>query len=567
MFPAVRGMHYMVAAGNNLEVAAGIRILAKGGNAVDAGVATVLAAAITENDHFGLGGEMPLLVKMNGKPVVVVSGVGTAPALATVDYFKTRKPEPWEEQASMPPVPANGILAATVPGVFDGLMLALQKYGTMSFAQVAAPALEYARGFPTTEVLSNYIQASQQYLNLWPVSLKFFEPDGHVPAPGEVFREPSLAHTFEELIAAEKKARGNRAVKIEAVRRYFYRGPVAKRIGAFSEKNGGLLRASDMAAYHAKIDEPRSTTYRGYTIEKPGFWTQGPVMLEALNILEGYDLKAMGHNSPQYLHTVIEAVKLAFADRDRYYGDPDFSKIPEATLLSKDYAAERRKLIDPNHASMESRPGAFGGPIEMPSSSTPTSGVADTTCANAVDAQGNVFSATPSGAWLPSVIAGDTGIPLGTRLQSFVTTPGHANTLAPGKRPRVTLSPTIVLKDGKPILALSTPGGDNQDQALLQALLNMIDFGMSPQAAVESPRFQSEHYYASFANHEFIPGRLDIESRIPRETIEALMKLGHKVVVMGPWSNPSAPTVIHLAGDGVLEGAADPRRGRFVFGY
>jgi gamma-glutamyltranspeptidase/glutathione hydrolase len=567
MYPAVRGTHFMVGAGNNLEVAAGIRVLQQGGNAVDAGVATVLAAAITENDHFGLGGEMPLLVKMNGKPVVVISGVGTAPALATVDYYRSRKPEAWEEKVGMPPVPANGILAATVPGVFGGLMLALEKFGTMSFAQVAAPALGYTQGFPTPEILSNYIRSSQQYLDLWPVSLKFFEPEGHVPAPGEVFHAPALTSTFKELMTAEKKAHGNRVAKIEAVRKYFYSGPIAKRIGEFSEKNGGLLRASDMAAYHPKLDEPRSTTYRGYTIEKPGFWTQGPVMLEALNILEGFDLKSMGHNSPKYLHTVIEAVKLAFADRDRYYGDPDFSKIPEETLLSKDYAAERRKLIDPDHASMESRPGTFGGPIEMPKSATPSLGVGDTTCANAVDAQGNVFSATPSGAWLPSVIAGDTGIPLGTRLQSFVTTPGHANTLAPGKRPRVTLSPTIVLKDGKPVLALSTPGGDNQDQALLQTLLNIIDFGMTPQAAVESPRFQTEHFYASFANHEFVPGKLNVESRLPRETIEALIALGHKVNVSGPWSNASAPTVIHMIADGVLEGAADPRRGRFIFGY
>jgi gamma-glutamyltranspeptidase / glutathione hydrolase len=567
MFPAVRGTHFMVGAGNNLEVAAGIRILEQGGNAVDAGVATVLAAAVTENDHFGFGGEMPLLIKMNGKPVVVVSGVGTAPALATIDFYRSRQPEPWEEKATMPPIPANGILAATVPGVFGGLMLALEKFGTMSFAQVAAPALGYTRGFPAPEILSNYIRSSQQYLNLWPASLKFFEPEGHVPEPGEIFRAESLTHTFEQLIAAEKKAHGKRAAKIETVRKYFYSGPIAKRIGEFSESNHGLLRASDMANYHPKLDEPRSTSYRGYTIEKPGFWTQGPVMLEALNILEGFDLKSMGHNSPKYLHTVIEAVKLAFADRDRYYGDPDFSKIPEETLLSKDYAAERRKLIDPDHASMESRPGSFGGPIQMPSSTTPTSGIADTTCANAVDAQGNVFSATPSGAWLPSVIAGDTGIPLGTRLQSFVTTPGHPNMLAPGKRPRVTLSPTIVLKDGKPVLALSTPGGDNQDQALLQTLLNIIDFGMSPQAAVESPRFQTEHFYASFANHEFIPGKLNVESRLPRETVEALIALGHKVNVAGAWSNASAPTVIHILADGVLEGAADPRRGRFIFGY
>ncbi len=566
MFPAVRGTRFMLGGGNNLVVAAGTQILEHGGNAVDAGVAATLAASITELDHFGIGGEMPLLIKMKDQPVVVISGVGTAPALATDKFFNSRAPEPWEEKATMPPIPANGILAATVPGVFDGLMLALEKYGTMSFAQVSAPALGYTRGFPTTEILALYIDNTQQYLHLWPVSLKFFEPRLQVPKPGEIFTEPALTQTLESLAQAEKKAHGNRAAKIEAVRNYFYRGPIAKSIGDFSAKNGGLLRYEDMAAFHAEIDTPRTTTYRGYTINKPGFWTQGPVMLEALNILEGYDLKAMGHNSPEYLHTLVEAVKLAFADRDRYYGDPKFSKIPEDTLLSKEYAAERRKLIDPAHASLESRPGAFGGPLPMPQSSTPTSGVADTTCVDAVDAQGNVFSATPSGAWLPSVIAGDTGIPLGTRLQCMlVNLPAHANSLGAGKRPRVTLSPTLVLKDGQPVFALSTPGGDNQDQALLQVLLNMIEFSMSPQMAVEAPRFQTEQFYASFANHEFVAGKLNVEDRLPKATIDKLAALGHKMNVAGPWSNGSAPVVIEMGG-GVLQGGADPRRGRFIYG-
>jgi gamma-glutamyltranspeptidase/glutathione hydrolase len=436
----------------------------------------------------------------------------------------------------------------------------------MSFSQVVAPALGYTRGFPTPDILATYIKTSQPYLELWPVSMKFFQPQGHAPVSGEVFAEPSLTRTFETLIGVEKKAHGKRAAKIEAIRNYFYRGPLAKQIGEFSEKNGGLLRYEDMAGFHAEIDTPRTATYRGYTVNKPGFWSQGPVMLQALNILEGYDLKAMGHNSPKYLHTVVEAVKLAFADRDRYYGDPKFSKIPEETLLSKDYAAERRKLIDPAHASMDSVPGAFGVPLTMAKTTAPTEGVADTTCVNTVDAQGNFFSATPSGAWLPSVIAGDTGIPLGTRLQVLlVNSPTHPNALAAGKRPRVTLSPTMLLKDGKPFLEMSTPGGDNQDQAMLQVLLNIIDFGMTPQQAVEAPRFQTEHFYASFANHEFIAGKLNVENRIPRETSDALSALGHKVTVAGPWSNVSAPVVIELDG-GVLLGAADPRRGRFVFG-
>jgi gamma-glutamyltranspeptidase/glutathione hydrolase len=566
MFPAVRASHEMVGAGNNFEVEAGYRILQQGGNAVDAGVAAALAGTVTEQDHFGMGGEIPIIIKMAGKPAIIISGVGTAPKLATAEYFNTRKAEPWEDPGHQPPIPEKGILCATVPGVFDGLMLALEKYGTMSFAQVVAPALERADGFPITEVFSNYIRANEPVLKLWPTSTAFFLPGGKVPERGTVFHEPVLAAMLRELVAVEKKSKGKREAKIVAVRNYFYQGSIAKRVGEFSAKNGGLIRYEDMAGFHAELDKPRTTTYRGYEIVKPGFWTQGPVMLEMLNMLESYDLKAMGHNSPEYLHTVVEAAKLAFADRDRYYGDPKFSKIPEETLLSKEYAAERRKLIDPDHASMESRPGSFGGPAPMPPQTvSPTQGVQDTTCVNAVDRNGNVFSSTPSGGWLPSVIAGDTGIPFTSRLQTLLTISGHPNSLEAGKRPRVTLSPTLILKDGKPVYALSTPGGDNQDQALLQTVLNLIDFGMSPQEAVEAPRFQTEHFYASFAMHEFIPGKLNLEGRITKQTADRLTALGHKVNITGEWSNASAPTVIHIA-DGVLEGGADPRRGRFIFG-
>ena len=567
MFPPVRGTREMVGAANNFEVEAGFRILAAGGNAVDAGVATTLAAAVTEQARFGLGGEMPLLVKMTGRPVVAISGVGVAPAKATVDFYRNRKPESWEDPNHMAPIPAVGILAATVPGVFDGLMTALQQYGTMSFAQVSAPAREYAQGFPIGEEFTAFIRNNQKLLELWPASAAFFLPGGEPPKLGEVFREPTLAKTLKELVRAEKKARGNRARKIQAVRDLFYRGSIARRVADFSEKNGGLIAYEDLKNFKAEIGEPKTAAYRGYDVFKPGFWSQGPVLLQALNILEGFDLKAMGHNSPKYLHTVLEAAKLAFADRDRYYGDPNFSEIPESTLLSKEYAAARRALIDPEHASMEHRPGDFGAPMDLSSQSPGVTGsVQDTTCVNVVDRFGNVFSATPSGAWLPSVIAGDTGIPFTTRLQSFVLTPGHANQLGPGKRPRVTLSPTIVLKDGKPYLAMSTPGGDNQDQALLQVLLNIIDFGMSPQEAVEAPRFQGDHFYASFAHHEFTPGRVNLEGRIPKQTADALSSMGHTVRVTGDWSNGSAPTVIQIRDDGVRQGGADPRRSRYIFG-
>jgi gamma-glutamyltranspeptidase/glutathione hydrolase len=568
MFPPVRGTREMVGAANNFEVEAGYRILTAGGNAVDAGVAAILAAGVTEQARFGLGGEMPLLLKMKDKPVVAVAGVGTAPALATVEAYKQRGPEPWERPGRMVPIPVHGVRGALVPGVMSGLLVALEQYGTKSFAEVVAPAIEYAGGFPLGEEFANFLRRDRPVLELWPTSTEFFLPAGKLTVAGEIFREPALAATLRSMAEVERKTRGNREKKIRAVHDYFYGGAIAKEISAFSEANGGYLRYEDMRKFRADVEAPRSITYRGYEIYKPGFWSQGPVMLQALAILEGFDLRAMGHNSPEYLHTVVEAVKLAFADRDRHYGDPKFSKIPEETLLSEGYARERRASIDRAHASMEHRPGTLQN-----SSSSVRSGsdrelgivVQDTTCVNVVDRNGNFFSATPSGAWLPSVIAGKTGIPLSSRMQAFVLEAGHPNQLAPGKRPRVTLSPTLVLKDGQPVMAMSTPGGDNQDQAMLQVLLNMIEFGMPPQEAVEAPRFQTEHFYASFANHDFVPGKLNVENRVPADTIEKLRALGHVVQVSAPWSNSSAPTVIWLS-NGVLHGGADPRRGRYIFG-
>ena len=568
MFPEVRALHEMVGGGNNFVVEAGMCILRAGGNAVDAGVAATLAAAVTEEDHFSMGGEMPALIKMVGQPVQVISGIGTAPAKATIEFFKNRPLEPWETPDRKPVIPAQGILATTTPGMFDGVMLALEKFGTMTFAQVAQPAIEYADGFPTTEILADTLHRDESMLRRWPSSVAYFFADGKLPARGQVFHQPDLARTLRAMVTAEEKMHGDRARKIDAVRDYFYRGPVAKKMAAFSEANGGLVTYSDIAAFHAEIDTPRTATFHGYEIVKPGFWTQGPVLLEMFNLLENDDLKAMKHNSPEYLHTLVEAAKLAFADRDKYYGDPHFSKIPEQELLSKTYAADRRRLIDPLRASLESRPGKVGDrDIPMPVAQVNKVEVRDTTCVDVVDRMGNVFSATPSGAWSPEVMAGDSGIGFGSRLQTLLTVPGHPNVIEARKRPRVTLSPTLILKDGKPVYAISTPGADNQDQALLQVILNLIEFNMTPQEAVEAPRFQTEAFYSSFAMHEFLPGKLSLENRISKATADNLAARGHLVTVAGPWSNASAPIVIKLnQKDGVIEGGADPRRGRFING-
>ena len=392
--------------------------------------------------------------------------------------------------------------------------------------------------------------------------------------------QADLARTLRAIVAAEKRAlqtKHGRHLGLMAARDYFYKGPVGQRIGSYMQRNGGLLATEDLARFKAKLGTPVKADYRGYEIYKAGFWTQGPAMVETLNLLEGYDLKAMGHNSVGYIHTLTEALKLGLADRDRYYGDPDFVKIPTAELLSKSYAALRRSLIDKERASLAQQP---GDPSNMRAllASVQTLGRAssvreieranDTTCVNVIDKDGNLFSATPSGAWLPAVVAGDTGVLMGQRLQSALTDPNSPNVVAPGKRPRITLTPTLVLKAGQPFMVLSTPGGDNQDQALLQVLLNIIEFDMNPQEAVEAPRFDTQHYVSSFDDHEFLPGSLNIESRIPEKTIDELKHRGHKVKIQSAWGTLSSPTVIiYNPQTGVSSAGADPRRGLYAVAW
>lgn len=568
LFPPVRTMREMVAAGDNLQVEAGLRMLSRGGNAVDAGVAATLTAAVVEQSRFGLGGEAPFIIGMKNRAPVVVSGIGTAPALATTAFFENRKPESWEtedeETDILAPIPAHGITSAPVPGVVDGMLLALKDYGTLTFANIAEPAIEYATASPAGYEYSYMLQAEWRVMRHWPSSKAFFYPRGSMPVQGEMIRMPELAATLRQMVDAEKRAKGTREQKIQAVRDFFYRGDIARKIDAFSQKSGGLLRYSDIAAFKASFDHPRSYRFREYEVLKPGFFTQGPVMLQTLAILENFDLASMGHNSAAYIHTLTEAFKLAFADRDSFYGDPKFSKIPEEILLSKEYGKQRAAMIHPSVASMETRPGDVGvAPV-----SPVTRGKSfdrDTTCINVVDRWGNAFTATPSGAWLPSVIVEGTGIPLSNRLQSFVMAPGHPNRIEFGKRPRVTLSPTMVLRNGGLVMVLSTPGGDNQDQSLLQVMLNILVFGMDAQNAVEAPRFQSKHYYTSFAGNEFERGRLYVENRIRGHVTNRLREMGHRVQIQGPLSNGASPTVIRVR-DGLLEGGADPRRTRFVFG-
>ena len=577
--PLVFGKRGVVAAGHPLVAEAGLRILQKGGNSVDAGVATVFAAAVVEMDGFGWGAECPILIKLEGQPVVAINGAGVAPALATVEYYKhLRRDDPRLTDVatvSKGTIPAYGLLSAIVPGAVDALLLALQNYGTMSLAEVIQPAIELAEGFPLDLRFVRTIERSRPILEKWPTTKKVFLPQGRVPGEGEIFVQADLARTLRSLADVERQNAGHgRVAAIEAVRDYFYRGPVAQRISDFCQQAGCLLREGDFAAYHAKIEEPLTTNYRGIEVYKVSFWSQSPVFLENLNLLEGFDLKAMGHNSADYIHTVVEAMKLGYADRDAYYGDPAFSQIP-TQLISKEYAVLRRPLINPKKASPEHIP---GDPVHMEARASEEFRRArlsernaehqDTTCVNVIDRAGNMFSSTPSGAWVPAVIAGDTGIPLSQRAQSFVLTPGHPNQLAPGKRPRITLTPTLALKQNKPWLAFSTPCGDGQDQTLLQVFLNVAEFGMNLQEAVEAPRFNSQAMYSSFDDHSDEPLVLAVEKRISEAVLNQLRARGHRLVVQGEWGNSCAPTIVEYdATTGVMKAGADVRGHRYALAW
>ncbi len=573
---SVRGARGAVAAGSDYATGAGMRLLVAGGNAVDAGVASIFAAATTEYSHVGWGGEAPILIRTRDGKVHAIAGVGTMPQLATADFFRKRplqigevleKPEPNGLKGM---VPVAGLMCALVPGLPDAALVALREYGTKSFAEAIAPALEFADGTAIDEMRSQSIQNSLPFFSLWPTSMRHFAPNGHAALTGELFRQPDLAATLRSMVAAENKALASgatRAAAIDAVRDQFYRGEIAHKIDEFSRANGGLLRYEDMAAFRLAPEDAFSTDFHGMRVYKPGFWSQGPAMIEALNILSGYDLAAMRHNSADYINTLVEALKLAYADRDTYYGDPKFNNIPADTLLSPQYAAERRSLITKD-ASLDFRPGSIDGKVGLHPSKAEIVRAKkiddflmahDTTCVDVLDNTGIMFSATPSGAWLPSVIAGDTGIPLTERAQSFLLVPGHPNELAGGKRPRVTLSPTLVTRaDGKPLMAFSTPGGDNQEQSLIQVFFNAAIFGMNAEQAIEAPRFQTRHLVSSFDNHAMNPGDLLLDDRIPVAIREELASRGHKVDIRSRSNSGAAPVIIKVTPAGVFEAGADP---------
>ncbi len=573
--PLIMGRRGVVVSGHQLASDAGLDILKKGGNAVDAGVATVFAQAVVEFDRFGIGGEVPILIYVadQGK-VVAVNGHGVAPMAATVEALRAR---------GVTEIAGDCFMPAIVPAVVDSLVLALEQYGTLSLADVLAPAIDLAEnGFPMYDSVHGHLLGlAGRFEAEWPSSAAVFLPNGKVPEIGELLIQKDLAHTLRRLAEAEASAQAKgREAGLEAARDAFYRGDIAAELVRFQKTfecrdqtgvvSTGLLEESDLAAYRARIEEPAKTTYRGIEVYKVGFWSQGPVLLETLNLLEGYDVKSLGHNQPAYVHLLSEAMRLAYADREWYYADPDYVGVPQIGLLSKDYAEERRKLIDLDEPSLELRPGdpypyeprkTAHAPIPETVAFRPDQ--PGTTGTRVADAQGNVFSATPSGGWFPSspVIPG-LGFVLGTRGQSFWLDQTHANRLEPGKQPRTTLTPSLALKDGKPFLAWGTPGGDSQDQVNLQVLLNIVEFGMDPQEAVEAPLFQILDFPASFYPRESRPGNTLLEDRVSPELAQQLSDMGYRIRLVDGWSIGDGTALMVDPEKGVLFGAAGMRRNK-----
>jgi len=548
--PPLHARHWLAITGKPLGATAGAKMFERGGNAVDAACA-MLAATCTMWDTLGWGGETQALIYHPGlKKVIGVNALGTAPTGATAAFFRER---------GMSYPPEYGPLAAVVPGTPGGLLTMLAEYGTMSLADVLAPAIEMADGYPIEAQLANSIERFKTQIAAWPASRTVFLPHHgeprEGPVAGEIFRQPELGATLAKLVETEAQALAagkDRKQAIYAAYERFYRGDIARELVRGARAEGGLLSEQDLAAWRVKIEEPVSTTYRGIEVYKLDTWTQGPAMLQALNILETLDLKAMGYNSARYIHALYQAMNLAFADRDFYYGDPAFPPAePLRGLLSKDYARRRAEAIDWRKNDARAKPGdpypfqgesnPFATLLSQWPPARPESRVsridldaafrAGTTSIEAADDKGWVVSVTPSGGWVPAFVAGSTGIGLSQRMQSFVLDERENpfNILVPGKRPRVTLTPTLALKDGAPYLAFAVQGGDTQDQNLLQFFLDVVEFGMTVQEATEAANITSYQMRSSFGEHASEPGRLTLAESVPTWVRDELRRMGYKI--------------------------------------
>lgn len=558
--PVLHGQHWVAITGKPLASTTGAMMFMKGGNAVDAACA-MLAAVCTMHDVLSWGGETQgLIYNPKTNKVLAINGLGVAPTGATPEFYK---------QKGYKYPPADGPLSAVTPGTPGALMVMLAEFGTLRLKDVLEPAIQMAEGYPMEQDTSDRIEREKEKIKQWPYSRALFlthpGEEREAPQPGEIFRQPDLAETLRKLVEAEEqalKAGKGRKEAIYAAYDRFYKGDIAKEFVAASEEAGALITMDDLAKWQVYIEEPVMTTYKGIEVYKLNTWVQGPVMLQMLNMLENFDLKSLGYNSVEYIHTIYQLMNLAFADRDFYYGDPYFPpEEPIKGLLSKDYARERIKLINPEANDPESHPGdpypfegkqnPFKHYLEKWSNRDCQARPEDearleasmnqgTTSIQAADEEGWVVSLTPSGAWIPAVIAGKTGIALSQRAQSFVLDEAENpfNVIAPGKRPRATLTPGLAMKDGRPFLSFAVQGGDTQDQNLLQFFLNVVEFGMNVQQACEAANITSYQMRDSFDLHQCFPGKLDLNEKTPTEVREKLAEMGYKISVKKYTSGP-----------------------------
>jgi len=562
--PVLHGREWVAITGKPLAATAGALIFAKGGNAVDAACA-MLGAVCTMYDVLSWGGETQALIfnPKTGK-VIGLNALGVAPTGATAEFYKAK---------GFAYPPEYGPLSAVTPGTPGGLLTMLAEYGTMSLAEVLAPALRMAEGYPMDKETGDRIERDKERIRAWPYSRTVLLPhlgeERAAPRPGEVFRQAELLATLGKLVEAERQALGagkGRKAAIYAAYDRFYKGDVAREFVRGSKEQGGLITMDDLAAWKVRIEEPVSTSYRGIEVYKLTSWVQGPVMLQALNMLETMDLKALGYNSAAYIHTLYQVMNLAFADRDFYYGDPYFPpEEPLRGLLSKEYARDRAKLVRPDRNDAAVRP---GDPYPYEGKANPYKSFLDgwldwgrgeagslgpneaaqveesfrtgTTSIQAADKEGWVVSVTPSGGWIPCVLAGRTGIGMSQRAQSFVLDERQNpfNVIAPGKRPRATLTPGLALKEGRPYLSFAVQGGDTQDQNLLQFFLNVVEFGMTVQEACEAANITSYQMHDSFADHKIFPGKLDINEKVPAAVRDKLRDMGYMLSVKRYTSGP-----------------------------
>lgn len=553
--PILHGRHWVAITGKPMAATAGAQMFLKGGNAVDAACA-MLGAVCTMWDVLSWGGETQALIyDPRIKKVIAINGLGVAPTGATAEFYKSK---------GFKYPPPTGPLSAVTPGTPGGLITMLAEWGTLSLKDVLAPAMQMAEGYPMEQDTSNRIEKDKDTIKQWPYSKKIMLPhlgEKHEgPLGGEVFRQPDLLITLRKLVQAEQDALAkgkSRKEALYAAYDRFYKGDIAQEFVRGSKEQGGLITMEDLAKWKVYMEEPVMATYKGIDVYKLNSWVQGPVMLQALNMLENLDLKAMGFNSAKYIHTLYQVMNLAFADRDFYYGDPYFPpEEPMKGLLSKDYAKERLKLINGDRNDPNVKPGdpyPYEGkknpflkylekwpPVGEKKEADPDSFWAGTTSIQAADEQGWVVSVTPSGAWVPAVIAGNTGVGMSQRAQSFVLDEAENpyNVITPGKRPRATLTPGLAMKDGKPYLSFAVQGGDTQDQNLLQFFLDIVEFGMNVQEACEAPNITSYQMRNSFDPHDTIPGKIDLQEKVPAGVRDKLKTMGYKLEVKKYTSGP-----------------------------